>query len=407
MDLATTKDLVRLRSRLYSELMDSVIPFWMSHAMDDAGGINTCIRDDGSIVSRDKWLWSQWRAVWVWSKLFNVFGPNRGWLEAAERIYRFASRFGWDDGAGGWRLRLAYDGTVLDGCESIYVDGFAIYALTEFARASGSNEAVSLARRTADSVLKRLRAPHDRIPAFPYPTPPGARIHGLPMIFSLVMWELGRLCVEKSYADAALEMSDDIFSHFYRADRDVILERISADNSEYAAPIGTAIVPGHGVEDMWFQIHIARDTGDMERTREACHLIDRHLTLGWDAEYGGILLAVDADGRGEVGWKFADTKLWWPHTEALYSTLLAYEHSRDKRFLDWYSKVHDYSFSHFPVSGYGEWTQKLDRRGRPITDVVALPVKDPFHLPRALIYCLDVLDRLIAQGAPNSADNLP
>jgi N-acylglucosamine 2-epimerase len=396
MDLNTADDLAGLRSRLYSELMNSVIPFWMNHAIDDAGGINTCIRDDGSIVNRDKWLWSQWRAVWVWSKLHNTFGPNRSWWEVAERIYRFASRFGWDDAAKGWRLRLAHDGRVLDGCESIYVDGFAIYALTEFARAGGGDEAVALARKTADSVLERLRAPHDRVPAFPYPTPPGARIHGLPMIFSLVMWELGALCDEDIYRRAAINMTNDIFSHFYRADRDAILERISADNGEYPPPVGTAIVPGHGVEDMWFQIHIAREAGNARRIQEACRLIDRHLTLGWDNEFGGILLAVDADGRDEVGWEFADTKLWWPHTEALYATLLAYEHTRDKRFLDWYSRVHEYSFSHFPVAGYGEWTQKLDRRGQPITQVVALPVKDPFHLPRALMNCIEVLDRLTA-----------
>jgi len=30
----------------------------------------------------------------------------------------------------------------------------------------------------------------------------------------------------------------------------------------------------------------------------------------------------------------------------------------------------------------------------PIRDTVALPVKDPFHLPRALIYCVDALERL-------------
>jgi N-acylglucosamine 2-epimerase len=103
---------------------------------------------------------------------------------------------------------------------------------------------------------------------------------------------------------------------------------------------------------------------------------------------------VDADGRDEVGWKFADAKLWWPHTEALYATLLAHEHTGEAWAMDWHEKVRRYSFSHYPVAGHGEWTQRLDRRGRPMSEVVALPVKDPFHLPRALIYCIDVLERL-------------
>ena len=90
-----------------------------------------------------------------------------------------------------------------------------------------------------------------------------------------------------------------------------------------------------------------------------------------------------------------DTKLWWPHTEALYALLLAYEQTGDREFLDWYDRIHEYSFRHYPVTEHGEWTQNLDREGKPIEDIVCLPVKDPFHLPRALIYCLEVLDRLI------------
>ena len=81
---------------------------------------------------------------------------------------------------------------MLAGPESLYTDGFAIYGLAELAKAAGDDSYVALARKTAESVLRRLQAPHDQIPTWPYPTPPGARTHGLPMIFSLVLWELGR-----------------------------------------------------------------------------------------------------------------------------------------------------------------------------------------------------------------------
>ncbi len=144
---------------------------------------------------------------------------------------------------------------------------------------------------------------------------------------------------------------------------------------------------------MWFMMHIFRRLGDRERILQAAETIRWHLELGWDREYGGILLGLDAEG-GEPWWGFADTKLWWPHTEALYALLLAYEQTGEAWCLEWYERVHDYAFSHFPNAAYGEWTQKLDRYGQPITQVVALPVKDPFHLPRALIYCIDVLERL-------------
>ena len=126
-------------------------------------------------------------------------------------------------------------------------------------------------------------------------------------------------------------------------------------------------------------------------------MIKRHIELGWDKVHGGLFLAVDANGAEEVGWNHHDTKIWWPHTEALYALLLAYEQTHDQEFLDWYHRVHEYSFRFFPLPEHGEWTQKLDSKGNPIEDTVALPVKDPFHLPRALIYCLEVLDTLVAQ----------
>jgi N-acylglucosamine 2-epimerase len=142
---------------------------------------------------------------------------------------------------------------------------------------------------------------------------------------------------------------------------------------------------------MWFQIHIARDRGD-EATIDRCvRLIKRHMEHGWDSEFGGLLLAVDADGNDEIGWNFPDTKIWWPQVEAMYALLLAHKLRGESWGLSWYWKVHEIAFRHYPNWEHGEWTQKMDREFRPITDVVALPVKDPFHLPRVLIHAVELL----------------
>ena len=393
-----TKDLPALRDFLRDHLVSDIIAFWLKHGPDEAGGLNTCMHDDGSLISRDKWLWSQWRAVWVFSTMYMNIDRNPKYLELARHIYDFCVKFGWDEKQQGWNLLLSHDGSVKAGLDSIYVDGFAMYGATAFARATGESAPAEWAVRTADSVLKRLEQPHDTIPHFPYEIPKGARVHGLPMIFSLLFWELGEHLNEARYRDAALRMQRDIFKNFYKPSRDLLLERVAADGSEYPAPLGTTVIPGHVIEDMWFQIHIARDRGDDEGIAACCRLIKRHCEAGWDDEFGGLLLAIDADGRplDQVGWKFADTKLWWPHTEALYALLLAYEYTGESWCLDWYDMVHDYSFKRYPSAEHGEWVQKLDRRGQPIKDVVALPVKDPFHLPRALIYCVDTLERQTA-----------
>jgi N-acylglucosamine 2-epimerase len=395
---ADSASLRRLRNFLARHLLEEIVPFWTRHAIDPAGGLNTCLRDDGSLINRQKWLWSQWRAVWVFARLYNQIDARPEWLDLALHIHRFASAHGWDAKVEGWRLLIDADGTELRGCESIYVDAFAIYGLVELGKATGDSAMADLARRTARSVVQRLQAPHDSIPHFPYPVPTGARVHGLPMMFSLILWELGQWLDDDEFRRAGAALSDEVFERHYQPDWDVIAERVSASGGKFPAPAGTAVVPGHVIEDMWFQIHVAREQGNFVRVREACRLMKRHAEIGWDAEYGGLFLAVDALGGKDIGWDFAEAKLWWPHTEALYAFLLAHEISGEPWALEWYNRIHEYSFRMYPVAEHGEWRQKLTRTGEPLTDTVALPVKDPFHLPRALLLCLEVLDRTIACG---------
>lgn len=398
--------LSELRSFLREHLLERVMPFWIDCALDPDGGINTCIADDGTWLNRDKWLWSQWRAVWVFCKLYNCVEPRQQWLDAARQIAEFSLHHGWDETAPGWRLCVTHDGRQLKGCESIYVDAFAVYGLQELWRTTGNARDLAWARKTAEHALQRLQMPHDRIPHFPYPVPVGARVHGLPMMFSLVLWELGQAAEEAKYCDAALAMADEVMHQFYRVDRDLLLERIAAHGTEYPPPLGTVVIPGHVLESMWFQIHIARDCGDTARIEACCRLILRHFELGWDPQFGGIFHAVDAESGAEVGWGFPDAKLWWPQVEAMYALLLAYEQTRDATFLEAYWQVHGFAFANYPVAECGEWRQKLDRQGRPFEGTPSLPVKDPFHLPRALIYCVEVLDRLISGRAYQSQNSL-
>src|SRR5690606_38520255 len=104
------------------------------------------------------------------------------------------------------------------------------------------------------------------------------------------------------YREAALAMQRDIFANFYRPDRDLILERIAQDGSEYPPPLGTAVNPGHVEEDLWFEMLIAQDRGDTAMIDQCVRLVRRHVEVGWDQTYGGLYLACDADGRTEVGW---------------------------------------------------------------------------------------------------------
>jgi len=375
-----------------AELLERTVPFWLDHAIDrEYGGILTCIGDDGQILSADKYMWSQLRAVWTFSALYNRIEPRPEWLDVARGIFEFAAEHGRDE-EGRWVFAVDREGNVREGATSIYADGFAIYGFTEFARATGDARAIDLALATYENVRARLARPGSYATA-PYAIPPGAKAHAVAMIFALAFHELGLLLSDDAILAAGHALAEEVMTAFLRPEQHLLYEYVTLDNQLMDTPQGRAIVPGHAIEAMWFMIHIYQHWGDDARIRQALDAIRWHVELGWDEAYGGILLARDAAG-GEPWWPFAESKLWWPHTEALYALLLAYQLSGETWALDWFERVHNYAFTHFPVPGYGEWTQKLDRQGRPFTQTVALPVKDPFHLPRALIQCVGVLSDL-------------
>jgi N-acylglucosamine 2-epimerase len=89
------------------------------------------------------------------------------------------------------------------------------------------------------------------------------------------------------------------------------------------------------------------------------------------------------------------SKLWWVHSEALYTTLLLYDRTGDEEFLSWFEKIYQYVFSTFPNPDkeIGEWIQIRTREGKPQEKVVALPVKDPYHITRNVILLIELLEK--------------
>src|SRR5690606_28613074 len=133
-------------------------------------------------------------------------------------------------------------------------------------------------------------------------------------------------------------------------------------------PLGTVVVPGHALESLWFQAHVRRLLDhNLGRMPEIFDLIHQHLQVGWDRDCrGGLSLAIDMRGADfEVAWNHAESKLWWPHTEALYAALLGWKQQSDNRFLLWYARLWNFCIDHYVDRENGEWRQKLDRRLQP------------------------------------------
>lgn len=378
-----------LENQYRSLLLDGIVPFWFKHGIDWInGGVTSCMTEDGYLIIGDKYIWSQARSAWVFSALYNRVESRPEFLAAAENSIRFLFQHG-RDAQGRWVYHTDQEGNVLEGPISIYTDCYAVYGLSEYYRATKEEKIITLARETFNLIRQRINSPDFKETA-PYMLPPNRKIHGIPMVMTDVSNELAQTTGESDLEIFADEYAAEVMDHFVSSDNKLLFEFLSDKYENLPPPEGTYVQPGHAIESMWFVLHLARRRNNRELIRKAVDVIRWHLEAGWDSEHGGIFLGLDSEGNSPY-LPNSDKKVWWPHVEALYALLLAYQLTGESWCLDWYQKVHDWSFGHFSMPEIGEWRQRLDRTGQPVTNVIGLPVKDPFHLPRAAILILQLL----------------
>jgi len=253
----TEVDLRELRLFLRHHLLDDILPFWERHGFSpQRPGIDTCLADDGTLLGEDRYLWSQLRAIWTFSALYNRIEKRPVWLRHAGDIFDFVAAHGRDED-GRWCFRLSPDGRILTGPSSIYTDGFAILGLSELYRATGDEHVLALALETFEQVRPRLEH-WSEMETAPYDIPSGMKAHAVSMIYSHVFDTLSEVTADSRVADAAAYHSREVMDHYLRPDRGLVHEYVSLDNTTADTPAGRAVVPGHAIGSIWMQIHHLR-----------------------------------------------------------------------------------------------------------------------------------------------------
>ena len=436
------KSFEKLREFYIDHLFNTLVSFWMRFGIDhNNGGFFTCFNNTGDVLkSKHKYIWSQGRFLWMLGRLVYAFqgytsAENLGRImEAAEKGARFLKEHAllpngncaWVLDEKGQPILTNRDGSIrkaVSGDEydlGISADEFLIYGMGEYSRASGDREYFDFTLRLFDSVWARLSG--GAFKTFPHTRPVGFKSHGKSMIMLETAQELADIA--RFFDDPAAERLEKIardslretLSVFVKPDRKVLLEAVKEDNCPaYEEMLGAYFNPGHSLEDAWFIMHFAHRIKDREALEAGAEIVRWMTSKGWDDQYGGLPQFLHIDGGQPRGTVAAENrndhmiveltqnwsnKLWWVHSEALYALILAYEHTRDSWFMDTYWKFHDYVFDTFPNpdKDIGEWIQIHDRRGRPEDKVVALPVKDPYHITRAFMHLIKSLERIEAEG---------
>lgn len=382
-----------LYSQYKSTLTDEVIPYWLKYAVDKSGALNNCLAEDGTVLSKDRYIWSQGRALWTFSAMYNRMEKKAEYLNTAHGLFEYLRGIS-ETIDGLWNYRYDDAGNVVEGPISIYVDGFVMAGMTEYYVATGNETAKQIALKIYQNTLNCLENP-GHVSVAPYVIPEGLKTHGVNMIFSFFYYCLGRALDRDDIKREGIALADEVLNRFYVEKKDAVLEFIGTDGSFSDTPEGRSCVPGHVIECMWFLINIFEDANEPQKIQKCCRLIRRHIELGYD-NGGGVLLAIDIDGKEPVFWNKPTFKPWWVQLEVLVATAYAYKHTCDKWFEDMHLKIKDFAFSHYP-NGYGDWYNWLDKDGN-IAESAALPVKDPFHLPRALMYLCKLAGEIECQN---------
>ena len=75
-------DFKKLANQYKSELLDSVMPFWVGKSQDkEYGGYFSCLDNAGNVYDTDKFVWMQGREVWMFSMLYNKVERRKEWLD--------------------------------------------------------------------------------------------------------------------------------------------------------------------------------------------------------------------------------------------------------------------------------------------------------------------------------------
>lgn len=378
---------------LYSKsLTENVIPFWEKYSLDNVdGGYFTCLLRDGNVFDTDKFIWLQAREVWMFAKLFNEWEANPSWLKIAIHGADFLEKFGRNED-GDWYFSLRKDGKPLVSAYNIFSDCFAVMAFAQLAKASGEDRYAQIAIQSFERILQRQANPKGKF-SKAIPENRALKNFALPMILCNLALELESLSYSFDIESLIDTCVNEVMVDFYNEEYDITLENVKPDGSFSDTFEGRCVNPGHVIESMWFIMDIAERRQDKTLMKLAVDRTIRTLSYGWDEKYGGILYFMDVKNYPPQALEW-DQKLWWVHVETLIALLKGYKHTGDSRCLDWFNKVHQYTWSHFPDADYGEWFGYLNRQGEVLLPLKGGKWKGCFHVPRGLFQCSKILAKL-------------
>ncbi len=372
--------------------LNDTLPFWVRHAPDaENGGFFSYLDRDGSVFCKDKSVWFQGRMTWMLASAYNNFRKDPELLRLAATGIEFMEKhcFDTDDRM---FFEVTADGRPLRKRRYTFSETFALQAFLEYSIATGDAER----RKRADDLfllLIRYRNNPQMLPPKYYPQTKLSKGHSATMILLNVAQTIRPARTDDLCDVTIRSILDELLRDFVHEDEKALFETVGPHGERLDSPEGRCVNPGHAIETAWFIMEEYRIHQEERLLSNALKILDWSLDLGWDKEYGGIRYFVDIEGKPPVQYEH-DMKLWWPHTEAIYATLLAYHLTGDRKYEEWHRKIHEYTYSHFPDTKYGDWFKYLHRDGSVSSEAKGNLWAGCFHLSRMQMMASKLLEEM-------------
>jgi len=405
----TQQQLIQIKRDLEKILNENIIPFWYPNVIDmEDGGyrLNHNVAGKWKGAS-DKSLVTQARTVWYFSRLARSKYGTEEHLQAAKHGYQFLRDKMWDKEFGGFYWAVDSTGKKATApYKHLYGQSFGLYALSEYAIASGDPDAKSLAQKLFNTL--ELRA-HDStyggyresfLRDWSLPAKDARTGMGNAPDVKLMNTHLHLMEAMTTYYLATKEpvARERLMELIFVQSNSVVRKTVGACTDKHQldwTPLyGAAydrVSYGHDIENVWLLME-ACDAAlisngpllDLYRT-----LFDYSLRYGYDSENGGFYdsgpINSPADRR---------QKVWWTQAECLVSALDMYCMTRDTLYFDCFAKTLGWIMKHQVDWENGDWFPNISESGK-ASGAKAGAWKSPYHNARAVIKCLELLENLI------------
>jgi len=388
--------------KIYDEnLAGSVIPFWLNNSPDRVnGGTFSCLDRYGHVYDTKKYVWLVGRSAWMFSRLFNEYEKNTAYPEMARLGIEFLQQHARDP-QGRYYFSLTSEGEPWFYQRKPYGAVFAMLAYLEYFKLTGNitfrSDAIDLFWKINDWIEDPVLLGRPSMAGMP----PMSNLANVMVLASMAV-ELARIDDDPRYRDIIRKAMAGCRMH-YDSGLNILLENVSVVPGINLRhwPEGRIFNPGHSIEVAWFILHMIRLVPDNAMMNLALDILEGSLNYGWDTDFDGLYYFMDIEGKPTLQLE-SGMKLWWPHTEALYAVILAYGITRDPKWIDWLERIHQYCFTHFVDREHGEWFGYCDRAGHLTSTCKGGNYKGFFHVPRALLFCIQEINKIVEQDITNS-----